>query len=112
MGGKAGEIDLQPMKVRNKLKLMLVGMGDFCRLHGNFMAGNRDHAGIVLAPQQQYSIGQQLRGLLKLAASRSAVEMENQLVFSWCSDQRPHRGKLEVIILSDRAEIVNGRGQA
>jgi Domain of unknown function (DUF5615) len=56
-------------------------MGDFCRLHGSFMAGNLNHAGIVLAPQQQYSIGQQLRGLLKLVASCSAAEMENQLVF-------------------------------
>jgi hypothetical protein len=56
-------------------------MGDFCRLHGEFMAEPRNHAGIVLAPQQQYSIGQQLRGLLKLAGSRSTPEMENQMVF-------------------------------
>ena len=45
------------------------------------MAQERSHAGIVLAPQQQYSVGQQLRGLLKLAADKSALEMANQLVF-------------------------------
>jgi hypothetical protein len=35
-------------------------IGDFCRLHSDFLAQSRDHAGIVLAPQQQYSIGQQV----------------------------------------------------
>jgi hypothetical protein len=56
-------------------------MGDFCRLHRNFMLKAKNHSGIVLVPQQQYSIGQQLRGLLKLAANQSAEEMINQLVF-------------------------------
>ncbi len=56
-------------------------IGDFCRLHGDFIAQERSHADIVLAPQQQYSVGQQLRGLLKLAADKSALEMANQLVF-------------------------------
>ncbi|MBP5974573.1 hypothetical protein HW132_18000 [Brasilonema sp. CT11] len=45
------------------------------------MVQQRTHAGIALAPQQQYSVGQQLRGLLKLAADKSAKEMANQLVF-------------------------------
>ncbi|WP_257236021.1 hypothetical protein [Nostoc sp. 'Peltigera malacea cyanobiont' DB3992] len=31
--------------------------------------------------QQRYSVGQQLQGLLKLIATRSAEEMVNQLVF-------------------------------
>ncbi len=56
-------------------------IGDFYRLHGDFIAQEKSHAGIVLAPQQQYSVGQQLRGLLKLAADKSAEEMANQLVF-------------------------------
>jgi hypothetical protein len=56
-------------------------IGDFCRLHRDFIAQERNHAGIVLASQQQYSIGQQLRGLLKLAADNSAEEMVNRLMF-------------------------------
>jgi hypothetical protein len=56
-------------------------IGDFCRLHRDFIAQERNHAGIVLASQQQYSIGQQLRGLLKLAADNSSEEMVNQLMF-------------------------------
>lgn len=56
-------------------------IGDFCRLHRDFIAQERNHTGIVLAAQQQYSIGQQLRGLLKLAADNSSEEMANQVVF-------------------------------
>ncbi len=56
-------------------------IGDFCRLHRDFIVQERNHAGIVLASQQQYSIGQQLRGLLKLAADNSSEEMVNQLMF-------------------------------
>ena len=56
-------------------------IGDFCRLHRDFVAVERSHAGIILAPQQQYSVGQQLRGLLKLAADLSAEDMISQLVF-------------------------------
>jgi Domain of unknown function (DUF5615) len=56
-------------------------IGDFCKLHSTFIVEERSHAGIILAPQRQYSIGQQQRGLLKLAASLSAEEMANQLFF-------------------------------
>jgi hypothetical protein len=56
-------------------------IGDFCRLHRDFMAENKSHTGIILASQQQYSVGQQLRGLLKLAAEKSAQDMVNELVF-------------------------------
>jgi hypothetical protein len=47
----------------------------------DLMEQGGSHAGIVLAAQQQYSIGQQLRGLLKLAANTSAEAMVNRLVF-------------------------------
>ena len=54
---------------------------DFCRLHNEFLATERSHAGIILLQQQRYSIGQQLRGLLQLVSTLSAEEMVNQLVF-------------------------------
>lgn len=56
-------------------------MGDFHQLHSAFMAETTSHSGIVLAPQQRYSIREQLRGLLRLMAEKSAEEMINQLVF-------------------------------
>lgn len=56
-------------------------MGDFCRLHRDFMVKARIHTGIILVSQRDYSIGQQLRGLLKLVADTSAESMVSQLVF-------------------------------
>lgn len=56
-------------------------VADFCRLHTTFMAQERIHAGIILGTQQRYSIGEQLRGILNLIATKSAEEMINQLEF-------------------------------
>lgn len=54
---------------------------DFCRLHSSFMALSRNHGGIIVAPRQDYSVGVQLRGILRLMAAKSAEEMINQLEF-------------------------------
>jgi len=54
---------------------------DFNRLHSIFLAEGRSHAGIILAQQQRYSVGSQLRGILRLMAVKSAEDMINQLEF-------------------------------
>lgn len=54
---------------------------DFCRLHAQWLAAGRRHAGIVVARQQQYSVGEQMRRLLKLLAARTAEDMHNRLEF-------------------------------
>lgn len=55
--------------------------GDFCRLHSIYMAEARTHAGIIIGSQQQNSLGEILRGLMKLIATKSGEEMVNQLIF-------------------------------
>ena len=45
---------------------------DYCRLHAEFLAQGKSHAGIILAKQQHYSVGEQMRRLLKLAQVNSA----------------------------------------
>ena len=50
-------------------------VGDFCRLHSQWLANQRNHAGIVLAQQQQYSVGEQMRRLLRLVASKAVTGM-------------------------------------
>jgi hypothetical protein len=55
--------------------------GDFYRLHTSYLAEGKTHAGIILALQQRYSIGQQMRQLLELIASKSSEEMHNNAVF-------------------------------
>jgi Domain of unknown function (DUF5615) len=56
-------------------------VGDFCRLHRDFLAQGENHAGIILAAQRQYSIGQQVRGLLKIAAEQTTESINNQILF-------------------------------
>lgn len=58
-----------------------MGIGDFYRIHREYLAHGQSHAGIILARQQRYSVGEQTRRLLKLIATRSADEMKNQIEF-------------------------------
>jgi len=55
--------------------------GDFQRLHTAYLSQSRNHAGIILAPQQRYSIGEQARRLLHLIKTKSSEEMQNSLEF-------------------------------
>ena len=64
-----------------KRALYSFNVRDYCRLHAEFLAQGRSHAGIILAKQQQYSVGEQMRRLLKLIATKPAEEMTNQLEF-------------------------------
>ena len=52
-----------------------------CRLHGELLKRQGHHAGIVVARQQTYSVGEQMRHLLKLIATLSAEEMHNRIEF-------------------------------
>lgn len=61
--------------------LFSFNVGDFYRLHAAFLTEGKAHAGIVLGLQQRYSVGEQMRRLLKLIAAKSAEEMRNQIEF-------------------------------
>lgn len=43
--------------------------GDFARIHKEWMAEGRDHAGIITRSQQRMSVGDQVRGLRRLCAA-------------------------------------------
>lgn len=55
--------------------------GDFQQLHTEYLTQGKDHAGIILVPQQHYSIGEQIRRLLRLIKARSAEDMRNNIEF-------------------------------
>ena len=61
--------------------LYTFNVGDFHALHTEFVTSGREHAGVVLAPQQRYSIGEQMRRLLRLKAGRTAEQMRSEIVF-------------------------------
>jgi hypothetical protein len=56
-------------------------IGDYYHLHTFYLNKGKAHAGIILALQQRYTIGQQIRSLLKLMATLSAQDMRNRLEF-------------------------------
>ena len=53
----------------------------FYALHTAWMNAGQEHAGMILALQQQYSIGEQMRRLLRLVKTVSAEEMRNRVEF-------------------------------
>ena len=55
--------------------------GDFYRLHTAYLAEGRSHTGIILANQQQYTVGELMRRMLQLAATKSAQDIRNQIEF-------------------------------
>ncbi len=54
---------------------------DYMKLHALYLRSGRSHAGIVLGPQQQWSVGEQMRRLLRLMATLDAEEMHDRVEF-------------------------------
>ena len=61
--------------------LYTFNVGDFYQLHTLWLRQGRSHAGLILARQQRYSVGEQMRRLLKLIAARTAEEMKDRVEF-------------------------------
>jgi hypothetical protein len=60
-------------------------IGDFSRIHAAYQQQGKTHAGLIFARQKQYSVGEQLRRLMKLMATLSEQEMVNRVEYltSW-----------------------------
>ena len=61
--------------------LCTFNVSDFHRLHTQWAGAGREHAGMILAPQQRFSVGEQLRRILRLRATTTTVNMRNQVEF-------------------------------
>lgn len=61
--------------------LYTFNVGDFMHLHGEYMSADRMHADIIFGDQQRFSVGEQMRRLLRILALRSAEEMQNGYEF-------------------------------
>jgi len=61
--------------------LYTFNVADYCLLHQTWISQQRHHAGIIVAPQQRYSVGEELRRLLRLIGTVSAEEMQNRIEF-------------------------------
>lgn len=56
-------------------------IGDYNRLHYDYLVAGQMHAGIILAPQQRYGVGEQMRRLLRIISTLTAEQIQNQLEF-------------------------------
>lgn len=56
-------------------------VGDFCDLNFRWLSRAQARAGIILAHQDQFSVGEQIRRLVRLVSTLSAAEMKNRLEF-------------------------------
>ena len=56
-------------------------LADFYRIHERWLLESHGHAGLILAQQQRYAIGDQMRRLIRIAGSRSAESMRDRLEF-------------------------------
>jgi hypothetical protein len=61
--------------------LYTFNVADFHELHSQWVATNTNHYGRVMARQQRYSVGDQLRRLLHLIRSSSSEQMMNRVEF-------------------------------
>jgi len=75
------DIDHLELATSQQRVLYSFNVGDFQHLHIHYMTQSKHHAGIVLARQQRYSVGEQMRHLLKILAYLSAEEMHDRIVF-------------------------------
>jgi hypothetical protein len=65
--------------------LFTCNTADYYASHQSWLGFERNHAGIIVAPQQQYSVGEELRRIMRLISRRPAAQMQNRLEFlsSW-----------------------------
>lgn len=65
----------------NNRALYSFNVSDYMTLHDEYARAGKEHAGLILAQQQRYSVGEQMRRLLRLAQIRSAEGMRNRVEF-------------------------------
>lgn len=65
----------------NGRALYTFNVSDFCRLHRQWVTVGREHAGMILAPQQRFSVGEQLRRILHLRAAVGREHIRNRAEF-------------------------------
>ena len=61
--------------------LYTFNVSDFYRLHAQWMSSGREHGGMILVPQQRFSVGEQLRRILRLRSGTTTSGMRNSVEF-------------------------------
>ncbi len=67
--------------ITNGRVLYSFNVSDFMAIHTSYVAAGKQHAGIILGQQQRYSVGEQMRRLVRLSQMKSAESMRNTVEF-------------------------------
>jgi hypothetical protein len=78
--GLTEKTDEEQLAFERECVLYTFNVSDSFRLHTQWISAGREHAGI-LAPQQRFSVGEQLRRILRLRAGATMSSMRNQIEF-------------------------------
>ena len=81
--GMVGRADSDQLRWATSQRRVLYScnVGDFFHLHTALLTQGEAHAGLILVSQQRYSMGDQIRRVLRLIAAVSAEDMENRVEF-------------------------------
>ena len=81
--GLIGSTDLEHLQcaMESDRVLYSFNVSDFMNLHTQFLAAGKNHGGIIFGDQQRYSVGEQMRRIVRLAQMRSAESMRNTVEF-------------------------------
>lgn len=84
MLGRSDEEQLMFASIHSRV-LFSFNTSDFVALHSDFLLHGKDHAGIVVARQRRFPIGEQMQRLLRISAALSPDDMRNRLEYlgSW-----------------------------
>lgn len=71
--------------IANERVLCTFNIKHFLPLHTQYMNTEMHHAGMILVKQQEYSLGEMMRRILKLRVALSAEDMQDRAEFlsSW-----------------------------
>lgn len=60
-------------------------IADYCDIHQSWLSEGRSHCGIILAPQQRFAVGEELRRMMRLLGALPASAMRDRIEFlrSW-----------------------------
>jgi hypothetical protein len=80
--GMLGQPDEKQLEwaLENQRVIYSFNVRDFYRIHSDWLTRGKSHSGIILG-KQDYSVGNQMRGLLRLAAIKSADDMIDNVQF-------------------------------
>jgi hypothetical protein len=81
--GMIGQPDAEHLSfaVADGRALYSFNVADFMRLHHARLAEGAHHAGLILGQQQRYSVGEQMRRLLRLVGTKSVERMRDSVEF-------------------------------